>query len=325
MTDATPPADNTPPADTGTPATPGQPAAAAPASTPASQPPDASPKPTPESSPSSKDTTSTQTKDESPAPVEPAKPGDWKLPDEWKDKPWASKIKSEADLYKQLDHLNTAVGKKMVVPDLEKATDAEREEYFKQTRPTDGTAYQWGDKPIDPIVKDGMTESLMKNGVSAYQANNIIKDYQAAEGKLLAEAYNPDVMKQTMEAAFGKEWETVAGQTKQLLTGMMSAEDNALVDNLPNTYIALVYRALGNTVQAVNKVLQQYGVKESAAHVLAGSGTPPGQTDVNAIRAAKRAELSKLSSRPHTAQEKQKLITEINDTYKNDPRIVRKA
>lgn len=321
MTEVNPPA--APAADTGQSATPGQPAAAAPSPEASGAPP--SPQVTPSPSPSGGDISPTP----APAPAPAAsKDGDtppaFKLPDEWKDKPWASKIKSEADLYKQLDHLNTAVGKKMVVPDLDNASDAEREEYFKLTRPANGIeAYQFGDS-IDPDLKKGMGESLLKHGVSAHVANNIIKDYQAGEAKLLAAQYDPETIKTTMEASFGKDWEVVTGATRNALSKVMSPEDNALMDNLPNAYISLIYKTFGNVLKAVEKVRGDYGIKESAAHILAGSA-PAAPLDVNAQRAALRGELGKLSSRPHTTAEKQAIINKINDTYKDDPRIVRKA
>lgn len=323
MTEATPPSGNTP-ADTGAKETPAPAASAAPPS-PATPPNDAIPKSTPESSPSSKDTTSTPAQGESPAPVESAKPGDWKLPDEWKDKPWALKIKSEADLYKQLDNLNTAVGKKIVVPDLATATEAEREEYFKLTRPEKGAeAYQFGDT-IDPVLKTGMSESLLKNGLTAWQANNIIKDYQSAEQKFLAAQYAPEAISETMEKAFGKDWQNVVGATKNSLSVVMSPEDNHLIDNLPNSYISLIYRTFGNVIKAVEKVRSDYGIKESAAHILAGSAPSAPAVDLNSQRAALRGELGKLTSRPHSDAERQAIIQKINDTYKDDPRIVRKA
>jgi hypothetical protein len=311
MTEATPPVDTT---DTGASATPAPAAAAAPSV-------ETIPNPNPEPSTAA----TAPTEGETPATTTPTpEPVEYKLPDEWKDKPWASKIKSEADLYKQLDNLNTAVGKKIVVPDLATATDTEREEYFKLTRPANGVeAYQFGDT-VDPALKAGMGDSLLKNGVPEYVANNIIKDYQAYESQVLAEQYNPETIKETMTAAFGDKWESITGATKNALTKIMGPEDNQLMDNLPNTYISLIYKTFGNVLKAVETVRAEYGIKESAAHILAGTA-PAQPTDINAIRANATAELAKLMTRPHTQAERQKWIDIRNETYKNDPRIVRKA
>ncbi len=256
--------------------------------------------------------------DQDPTPTE-----GYKIPDAYKDKPWASKIKSEEDLWKALDGAQGLIGKKTIIPDLEKATEAEREEYFKQTRPTSIDAYEFGDA-IDPTLKTGIAESLMKNGISAVQANAIIKDYQAGESALLAAQYDPDAMAQTMEQSFGKDWQTTMGNTKNALTNVMSPEDNALIDNLPNTYISLIYRTFGNVINAVEKVRSEYGIKESTAHILAGSGTtaPP---NIDSERAAIRGQIAQLNQKPHTAADKQALIDKLNKTYESDPRIARKA
>lgn len=294
--DATPPAVV---ADTGAPATPAQPAAAAPTPAPAPAavtpaPAPVTPAPAPAAAPPS------------PAPSPEPAPPPYKIPDAYKDKPWASKIKSEDDLFKQLDNLTTLVGKKMVVPDLAKATDAEKEEYFALTRPKDVSEYQFGET-TDPMISKGMGESLMKNGLSAVQANAIIKDYQAAEQAFLVEQFKPEGIKAAMEPVFGKDWEKVTGHTKNMLTGIMTPEDSALIDNLPNTYMALIYRTLGNVVKA-------YGITEQSAHVkapMAGT-TPP---DINTVRETLRNKIGALKHRQHTMEEKQTLINQLNDTY----------
>lgn len=316
MTEATPPSGDQP-TDAGAS---GTPAPAAPAAQS-----DAPPKPADTPAPPSADGQPAPTPDEPPAPDGTPKPTEFKLPDEHKDKPWASKVKSEADLYAQLDTLTALKGKKMIVPDLTTASEAEREEYFKLTRPANGIeGYSFGDAPIDPIIKDAVGQSLLKNGLTAFQANEVIKDYQAAEGKLLAAQYDPEAIKTTMTEAFGDKWETVVGATKNALNGIMTPEDGTLLDNLPNTYMALVYRTFGNVLQAVEKVRSAYGIKESTAHILAGSGAVQ-PTDVNAVREGLRAKIAGLHHKPHTNAEKAALQKQLADTYLNDPRIKKGA
>lgn len=312
---ATPPA-GAPPADTGAPATPAPAAAAAPnpapeTPPPAETPPAAKPGETPPSDPA-----------KAPEP-NPGDPPPYKIPDAYKDKPWAAKIKSEDDLYKQIDNLTALVGKKIVVPDLTKATDAEREEYYAQTRPKDVAEYDFGES-VDPLISKGMGESLMKNGVTAVQANAIIKDYQTAEKALLAAQYDPAGIQAAMEPSFGKDWQTFTGQTKLMLDKIMTPEDSQLLDNLPNAYISLIYRTLGNTIKAVDKVAKDYGMKETAAHILAG-GAAPTVVDMTVKRETIRAELAKMIHRPHTVAEVAAKRKELADTYINDPRLQQKG
>lgn len=294
-------------ADTGAPATPAPVAAAAPSPAPDKPPAVASPSPAPDPAAPAP----------SPAPApDPNAPPPYKIPDAYKDKPWAAKIKSEEDLYKQIDNLTTLVGKKVVVPDLTKATEAEREEYYAQTRPKDVAEYQFGET-TDPLISKGMGESLMKNGVSATQANAIIADYQTAEKALLAAQYAPEAYEATMKETFGPDYQKVIGFTKLALDGLMTSEDSKLIDNLPNVYLGLIHRTMGN-------VVKQYGIKESAAHTETqkGNPTPP---DVNVVRENLRAEMGKLIHKPHTQAELDAIKKKLNDTYINDPRLQKKG
>lgn len=161
---------------------------------------------------------------------------------------------------------------------------------------------------IDPNLKTGIATSLMKNGISAVQANAIIKDYQSGEQALLAEQFNPDGYKETMKSTFGDDYEKVIGKTKNALTAFMTKEDNELIDNLPNAYLNIIHRTLG-------KVVEKYGVQSNdGAHTNAGGGNqqPP---DVGAVREALRNQLHALKHKPHSVDEKQALIDKLNATY----------
>lgn len=304
MTEATPPAAS---ADTGAPATPASAAPAAP-SAPATPAPAAPPSPEPAPPAVPVPSPTPPAPEPAPAAKPEAKDG-LKIPDAYKDKGWMTKYKFESidDVFKVLDEAQSALGKKMIVPDLSKATDAEREDYFKQTRPASVDEYQFGEM-IDPTLKAGIADSLMKNGVSAVQANAIIKDYQAGEQALLAQQFSPDGMKEAMKTAFGDNWEQITGQSRNALKGVISEEDFKMLDNLPNVYIGLMYRAMGN-------VVQKYGIKETGAHTGADQGTPA-PTDIAGVREGIRNEIRGLSMKPHTAEQKQALINKLNDTFK---------
>lgn len=251
-----------------------------------------------------------------PAPKAPDAPVDFKLPDEYKDKPWASKIKSQDDLYKQIDNLDKLAGKKAVIPDLTKATPEEREAFYAQTRPKSADEYAFTpDVPLDPTIKSGVTEMLMKNGISATQGNEIIKSYQAMEQQLLTKQFDPKDMQTAMETAFGKDWQTITGQTRNTLKGLMTPSDQTQLDAIPNVYLSLIYRTLGNVVKA-------YGIKETDQAHLQGGGAPA-PADVNGVRQGLRDQMNALSSRPHTEPQMKELRDKLTATYKNDPRLPR--
>lgn len=242
--------------------------------------------------------------------VQPNSEVAFKLPDAYKDKPWAKDIKTQDDLLKQIDTLAARQG----VPDLAKATPEEREAYYATTRPKDISEYQFGDEGVaDPMIKTAMGESLMKNGVSATQANAIIKDYQASEQALLKTMYAPEGMEKALSAAFGADWKKVTGDTTDALKGLMTPDDYKSVHALPNPYIALVYRTLGNVVKT-------YGIKSNdPAHVGAGAGQPA--VDVDSQRQQLRDQIGALNRRPHTDSEATQLKQQLAATYQNDPRI----
>lgn len=272
------------------------------------------PKPAGEVTPPPATQTPPEAKD-APKPTETPPPAtDFKVPDEYKDKPWASKVKSLDDVWKQLANTQELVGKKSIVPDLSKMNDKEREEYFAQSRPTDPNVYVFPENtPIDPTMKEGVQKDFMELGIDPYRGSKLIEKYQAREQALLAEQFNPDGFKKTMETAFGKDWDTVTKQSRQALKNFTNAEDDKALDALPNAYLGIIYRTLGNIVKA-------YGVKETDQAHLQGGGKPAA-SDVSSVRQGLRDQMSAMTQRPHTAQEMQTLINQLNETYKNDPRL----
>lgn len=69
-------------------------------------------------------------------------PSDFAIPEAYKDKPWASKVKSHDDLWKQLENTQSLIGKKAIAPDFKTATPQEIEDYYSQMRPADKAEFQ---------------------------------------------------------------------------------------------------------------------------------------------------------------------------------------
>lgn len=252
-------------------------------------------------------------------PVEPPKDPaalEFKVPEEYKDRPWAKKITSEAELYKQLDNLDKAVGKKAVPPDLATATPEDREAFYAQMRPKDVAEYKFTEGvAIDPNMEKGVRDMLAANGISATQGNEVIKAFQTQEQAAVAEMYNPEGMKTALESAFGKDWDKVTKATRTLLKGVMAPEDQAALDHLPNPYLSIIYRTLGNVTKA-------YGITETnMAHMGDGGSVAP--VDITSVRNGLRDQMRSLSTKPHTSAEMQDLKNKLSATYKNDPRLPR--
>lgn len=243
---------------------------------------------------------------------------EFKVPDAYKDKPWAGKVKSMDDVFKQLDNLDMLVGKKQVVPDLKTATPEQKEAFYAMLRPKDATAYTIPDEvggfPIAPAVKEAVGKMFLANGISEVQGNAVITAYNEVGKAQLAEQFSPEGFEASMKQNFGDDHKTVTGQVRNNIKGMMTPQDQQMLDKLPNAYLGVIYRTLGN-------VVKHYGVKETDTAHFAGAGGASGGNDINATRAGIRSEMAKMGGQPHTAEQYQALQQKLADTYKNDPRL----
>lgn len=232
----------------------------------------------------------------------------YKVPEQYKGKPWASKIKSDDDLWKALDGAQTLIGRKEIIAPLDysKATPAEIEEYHAKTRPADKTAYEFDPETPD-FMKEGVGEILYKHGIPAAQANAFMKDYLAFENEKAGEHYGPDSFLTDMKEAFGNDHEKVTGQLFNVMKKNLSVKDQEVLENIPNQYLATFYRATHNLIKA-------YGIKSTdLASKQAGPAEPQ---DIKEVRRSIRAELNGLSSKNHTAAEKAALIAKLDATYR---------
>lgn len=251
-------------------------------------------------------------------PVDPNKAA-FKVPDEFKDKPWAAKVTSEAELWKQLANAQELIGKKSIIPDLKTATPEQREEFYKQLRPADASEYVFNGDMANPDVKTAVGKLFMDNGISATQGNAVIEGYMALGEAEQAKLFDKEGFVSSMKGAFGDGWEAVRDGVHQNLGKIMSPEDYTLMEkNLPNAYVGLIYRTMGNAQKAIDNMMVRYGVKETG---LAHFADPAGQTvgDIDAVRANLRGEMTKMKAGPHTADQYMALQNKLSATYKNHP------
>lgn len=230
---------------------------------------------------------------------------EFKLPDAFKDKPWASKIKSQDDLYKQLDNLQTAVGKKALYPAAD-ATPEEWDAYLAGMRPESAEAYDFGAEPNEEFVA-AISPILLEAGISKHQAGKLIPAYQKFEQAVLEEQTSAEGFKAEMSKSFGDKYEAnvaaIVKEHKQHLT----PEDQAAMDKIPNAYLGLIYR-LTNAMQ------KAYGANENGDAHTEKSGAPVGE-DIGKVRSELRQKIAALETRPHSAAEKQKLVDDLQATY----------
>lgn len=245
----------------------------------------------------------------------------FKIPDEYKDKPWAAKVTSEAELWKQLANTQELIGKKSIVPDLKTASPEDKEAFYKQMRPADVSEYQFAGEPV-PALKEGLAKAMMENGISATQANPVIAKYQELGAAEQEKLFDPEGFKTTMKDAFGDNWEQTTGAAYNNLKAMMSPQDQAMMQALPNPYVAMIYRTLGSVDKATQNMMKRYGVKETNLAHFSEPGQNTGGGDLEGMRATLRGQLAKMTSGFHTAEQKADLVKQLSDTYNNDPRAV---
>lgn len=232
-------------------------------------------------------------------PPDPNVPPAYKVPDAYKDKPWAAKIKSEEDLWKALDGSQALIGKKHLPLDPTKATKEQIEEYKAAHRPADKAEYKFGDNASD-AEREAIGGILFESGIPAWQANQVIEQYTKLQEAGIAKLYDKDSYMTEMQKSFGPGYEANVGRVVRALDAVLSPEDKALLGDTPNLHLATIYRA-------VHSFLEKYGVEDTGK----AAGTPPGpqaapNDDQEAADVLK--ELQALDGKPHTQEQRDALI-----------------
>lgn len=234
--------------------------------------------------------------------------GEFKIPKEFADKGWAKKVKSQDDLFKQLDSLDSVAGKKFAVPDLSKIEDPDVKAYIETLRGgTKKEDYKFGGK-TKPEVATKYADSFYNNGIPKSIADRLVSDHEKIQEAEVAAMFSKDGMTVELKKIFGDAHEKKAGEVVNILASLLSPEDKAFVENgLPNNVVAFMYKHL-------NVVHEKYGAVDTGAG--AGGGEGGGGTDVAKVRSDLRAQIRDLTKRAHTADEKKVLQDKLDATYK---------
>lgn len=260
----------------------------------------------------------TQTTTAAPAETAPAQESTaptFKVPDAYKEKPWAEKLKSEEDLYKQIDNLSGLVGKKTLPPiNLKEATPEQLETHFNTYRPENKEAYKFGEGS-DPEFTTGVSEVLYNVGISEYQGNKLIPAYQALEKKAMEKATSADGFKAVMTEQFGEKFDGIVVNSTKVFKDNLSEKNQQILDSMPNQYLGAVYELAHKMSEKIDAVKKQYGVVENGdAHL--NKGGQIAKADITEVRKGLRAKLADMDNRPHTQQEKDVLLAELDKTYR---------
>ena len=237
---------------------------------------------------------------------------DFALPDAYKEKSWASKVKNQDDLYKLIDNQEGLIGKKTIHPiDYENASAEEIAAHHSKIAPEDVSAYTWAEHSM-PEITEPMGAIFKEAGIHPKQAELITSKFDEVIGQLaagqLASDTSEDGYFKIMEESFGDNFKKEVAFVENNLRQHASDDDKKLFDGVDNNTRAAIDRTVHN-------ILKAYGANESGAQGEGGNGSPA-IGDVKETQTNLRQEIRSLSTRPHSADEKQALIDKLNATYK---------
>lgn len=233
-------------------------------------------------------------------------PVDFTLPEEYKDKSWAEKVKSPEDAYKQIENLTALVGKKTIAPiDYETATTEEIAAHHATLAPADGvSSYQWGEGSMTEITGP-MGDVFMEAGINAHQQKLISGKFDEIVSKVAGDQTSADTSADgymaIMKESFGDDYETSVAGVEKVLKEFASDDDKRAFDAMDNKARSSVDR----TIHAVSKkyedriatILKEHGVTETGAQSEGEHGGITVESKADQ-RAAVRAEMRELDGKP---------------------------
>lgn len=220
------------------------------------------------------------------------------IPEEYSDRGWVEKIKSQDDLFKAYDNAQSMIGKRSVPA--EDASDEEWNNFFKQAgAPDDPSEYQFSD--VEGIPEDfDMSEfqdkarGIMKEaGLTKRQADKLYQLYlkeelsAANQNKESIQSHKAELDKQFDEVTqkmFGDKFEEVSAKAQAFIKETVPAEIipeiQGLADTNPKALAAII--ALTDKAQAqIAEIKQKYGAEDS---FVSGQQTASGTSKDDVLR-----------------------------------------
>jgi len=227
---------------------------------------------------------------------------EFSLPDEYKDKPWAEKIKSQEDAYKQIENLTALVGKKTIQAiDYETASPEDIEAYHASLAPENGAeGYSWGEESMPEITKP-MADIMLKAGINSHQQKLIAEGFDGLIGQIAGDRMEADTSAEgynaMMKESFGDDYEKIAGTIEATLKEhILSDDDKKVFDGVDNkTRVAMdraIHSLMSKYEDRIKAILEEHGATESGAQAEGGEGGVQSATKAeqrSKIRAEMRA------------------------------------
>lgn len=204
---------------------------------------------------------------------------EFSLPEEYKDKPWAEKIKSQEDAYKQIENLTALVGKKTIKPiDYETASAEDVAAYHKNILP-ENLEYKFNDNSMPEFIAP-MSDIFKEAGIHPSQAKIVTEGFDKLVEQLAGKKLEADTSEEgyvsIMKESFGEQYKESVGIVENALKKFASNDDKKMFDTIDNTTRAAVDRTTHSIVkfyeERIVNILKEHGVTESGAQTEGGEG-----------------------------------------------------
>lgn len=252
------------------------------------------------------DATATQPEQDDKATTEA---GDFKIPDEYADRGWAKKVKSEGDLYKQLDELDKLAGKKQLSVDDFDATNSEHvNSVLDKMKPESVESYEVPEY-MDDATKDLATNALFEAGVPAEAANKALNQVAEQLKQQDVDNFSKEGLENVLKEQFGDKYEQRFGQLQKEVREVLDDKQVEMIESMPNQVIGLLFSSF-------DKLVQAHGARDgtSPAGNNEGSGALTKEAAASQITEV-RKQLQELSRRPHTQEQKSGLVKRLQELH----------
>ena len=238
--------------------------------------------------------------------TERVKTTDFKVPDEYKERGWASKVKSQEDLYKQIDTLDTLKGKKNVAFDFENATPEEINEHYSVNIPKEYKDYKIAET-IHESNYEPIQKMLHEAKLDKWQGEQLTNSYVKWETERMEKAQNSDDWDAILKDMYkGEDHKKASGETANIISNNLNdMHKEVLNKEFTNRHLEVIYALAKNMAKS-------YGAKESDKGIGGEGGIV---VDAEKGRSEIRTKLRELSSRPHTKDEHDALVKQLTSTY----------
>lgn len=254
------------------------------------------------------------------------KGSEFKLPEQYKAKPWAASIKTQEDLIKKLDELSAVAekGGKKEPFNPEGKTPEEIKAHLDSKRPVKPEEYKIGKDTDDQGVLGEFKNMCWEAGLDQFEANTALEKYRAYQEGQKAKLFDPDEFNGMLEKAFGKDFKKEAGTTSNLLASLFeSPEEKAFFDQaFPNEQAVLVHKIASRFMKKFGVTEKDFGTGGGRGG--SGGGAPTTVEGIEKRQAEIRAEVAKLNRTPHTKEQRSRLISELDSLSSKKHELLKK-